>query len=40
MLIQLQKKQKEADAKKEICELEEKDCNIQRDKANALKEDC
>ncbi|EAS04067.1 axonemal dynein heavy chain (macronuclear) [Tetrahymena thermophila SB210] len=40
MLIHLQKKQKEADAKREVCENEEKDCNVQRDKANALKEDC
>lgn len=40
MLIILQKKQKEADAKREICEGEERECNMQRDSANALKEDC
>lgn len=40
MLINLQKKQKEADAKREVCENEERECNIQKDSANALKEDC
>ncbi|KAL4494234.1 hypothetical protein ABPG73_018753, partial [Tetrahymena malaccensis] len=40
MLINLQKKQKEADAKREVCESEERDCKIQKDNANALKEDC
>jgi len=37
MLINLQKKQKEADSKREICEAEERECNIQRDAANNLK---
>lgn len=40
MLIVLQKKQKEADAKREICEGEERECNGQRDAANFLKLDC
>lgn len=40
MLIVLQKKQKEADGKKQICEADEKECNITRDSANALKTDC
>ena len=40
MLIILQKKQKEADSKREICEAEERECNIQRDSANNLKQDC
>ena len=40
MLINLQKKQKEAEAKKQICELEEKETNVKRDEANALRLDC
>ncbi|CAD8115295.1 unnamed protein product [Paramecium sonneborni] len=40
MLINLQKKQKEADARKQVCQQEEKDCNVQRDAANALRNDC
>jgi dynein heavy chain len=40
MLIILQKKQKEADAERLICEGEEKECNIQREEANALRMDC
>lgn len=40
MLTELQKSQKEADQKKEVCQQEEQDCNIQREKATALKEDC
>lgn len=38
--MNLQKNQKDADAKKLICEGEEKECNIQRDEANALRADC
>ncbi|KAM3134228.1 hypothetical protein pb186bvf_013648 [Paramecium bursaria] len=40
LLIQLQKKQKEADAKKQICLQDEKQCNFIRDDANKLKLDC
>ncbi|EGR32288.1 hypothetical protein IMG5_089580 [Ichthyophthirius multifiliis] len=40
MLIYLQQKQKEADEKMEICELEEKECNAQRNISNALKQEC
>ena len=40
MLINLQKKQKEAEAKKQICEQEEKETNVKRDEANALRLDC
>lgn len=40
MLIILQKSSKEADIKKEKCEEEEKECNVQRESANLLREDC
>jgi dynein heavy chain len=40
LLINLQKNQKDADAKKLVCEGEERECNIQRDEANALRADC
>lgn len=40
LLVNLQANQKEADAKKKVCEQEEKDCNVQRDQANALQADC
>lgn len=40
MLINLQKKQKEADAKKQLCEQDEKECNIKREEANLLRNDC
>lgn len=40
MLINLQKKQKEADAKKQLCEADERECNIKREEAGALKNDC
>ena len=40
MLINLQKKQKEAEAKKAVCEQEEKETNLKRDEANALRTDC
>lgn len=40
LLVNLQKSQKEADAKKAICEAEEKECNVQRDEANKLRADC
>lgn len=40
LLVNLQKNQKDADAKKMICEGEEKECNIQRDEANTLRADC
>ena len=40
LLVNLQANQKEADAKKTVCEAEEKECNITRDEANALRADC
>lgn len=40
LLVVLQKNQKDADAKKLICQGEERQCNIQRDEANALRADC
>lgn len=40
LLVNLQKNQKDADAKKLICEGEERECNIQRDEANTLRADC
>ena len=40
MLIVLQKKQKEVEAKKSICEQEEKETNLIRDSANTLRIDC
>ena len=40
LLVNLQKNQKDADAKKLICEGEERECNIQRDEANHLRADC
>lgn len=40
LLANLQVNQKEADAKKKICEGQEKQCNIQRDEANTLRADC
>lgn len=40
LLVNLQANQKEADAKKTICQAEEKECNVTRDEANALRADC
>lgn len=40
LLANLQKSQKDADAKKAVCEGEEKECNIQRDEANKMEADC
>ncbi len=40
MLITLQKKSKEAEGKKSICEQEEKETNVKRDEANVLRTDC
>ena len=40
MLIVLQKKQKEAEGKKQICEADENETNVKRDEANALRLDC
>ena len=40
MLINLQKKQKEADSKKQICEADERECNVKREEATVLKNDC
>lgn len=39
-MVNLQINQKEADAKKTICEGEEKACNLTRDEANSLRADC
>ena len=40
MLQNLQKEQKKADADRLICESEEKECNLQREKANQMRDDC
>lgn len=40
LLVNLQKSRAEADAKKAVCQGEEKECNIQRDEANILRADC
>ena len=40
MLQNLQKEQKKADNDRLICESEEKECNIQREQANQMKDDC
>lgn len=40
MLQNLQKEQKKADADRLICESEERECNIQREKANQLRDEC
>jgi dynein heavy chain, axonemal len=40
LIINVQKEQVIADAKKIECEAEEIECNIERDKANILKDDC
>ena len=40
LLINLTKNQKDADAKKLVCEGEEKECNITRNEANTLRTDC
>ena len=40
MLLNLTQKAKEADAERLVCEAEERECNVQREEANQLKNDC
>jgi dynein heavy chain len=40
MLQNLQKEQKKADNDRLICESEERECNLQREQANQMKDDC
>jgi hypothetical protein len=40
LLHSLQNKQQEADYQKKYCEAEEKECNLKRIDANALRDEC
>lgn len=40
MLVELNIQEKEADGKRQICEAEERACNVQKEAANALATDC